>query len=121
MQNFSLKIRTEKELIVFNLIGTLDAHNISVLEKEFKNQLNQEHYYYVINLSALDYITSAGLGVFMEFIEEIREHKGDIVFCCYSEKIYNIFDLLGFPLIYKFFREEKEAIAYLEEYSHREE
>jgi anti-sigma B factor antagonist len=58
----------------------------------------------------LNYISSAGLGVFMAFIENIRDKGGDIKFSSMSEKIYNVFDLIGFPLIYEFYKSDDEAI-----------
>ena len=58
----------------------------------------------------LAYISSAGLGVFMAFIEKIRDGKGDIKLAGMTDKVYNIFDLLGFPLLYEIFSSEEEAV-----------
>ena len=46
----------------------------------------------------------------MAYIEKIRENKGDIKLSTMSDKVYNIFDLLGFPLLYEIFKTEDEAI-----------
>ncbi|MDX1702382.1 MAG: STAS domain-containing protein, partial [Melioribacteraceae bacterium] len=58
----------------------------------------------------LAYISSAGLGVFMAYIEKIRENNGDIKLSNMSDKVYNIFDLLGFPLLYEIYKTEDEAV-----------
>lgn len=60
-------------------------------------------------MSDLNYISSAGLGVFMGFIEEIRDNKGDIKLSNMPDKVYKVFDLLGFPALYQIFKEEDEA------------
>jgi anti-sigma B factor antagonist len=64
----------------------------------------------VVNCKDLSYISSAGLGVFMAFIEDVRQNMGDIKLTNMSPKVYNVFDLLGFPLLYEIFKEENEAI-----------
>ena len=46
----------------------------------------------------------------MAFIEKVRENSGDIKLSTMSDKVYNIFDLLGFPLLYEIFKTEDEAI-----------
>jgi anti-sigma B factor antagonist len=43
---------------------------------------------------------SAGLGVFMSFIEEIRAAGGDIKICGLAPKVFQVFDILGFPALF---------------------
>ncbi len=65
----------------------------------------------MVNCRELSYISSAGLGVFMAFIEDVRKNSGDIKLTNMSPKVYNVFDLLGFPLLYEIFKDEQEAIV----------
>ena len=46
----------------------------------------------------------------MAFIEDVRKNDGDIKLTNMSPKVYNVFDLLGFPLLYEIFKDEQEAI-----------
>jgi anti-sigma B factor antagonist len=64
----------------------------------------------VVNCKDLSYISSAGLGVFMAYIEDVRKNKGDIKLSNMSPKVFNVFDLLGFPLLYEITKEEQEAV-----------
>lgn len=95
---------------VLDVKGFLDAHTAPELENAFNGLINNKQYKVVVNFSDLKYISSAGLGVFMAYVETMRENSGDIKFCGLKEDVYNIFDLLGFPLLYEFYKEEKEAI-----------
>ncbi|MDL1894500.1 anti-sigma factor antagonist, partial [Sphingobacteriales bacterium CHB3] len=36
--------------------------------------------------------------------------SGDIKLTNMSNKVYNVFDLLGFPLLYEIFKDESEAV-----------
>ena len=51
----------------------------------------------------------------MAFIEKIRENAGDIKLTTMNDKVYNIFDLLGFPLLYEIYKSEDDAIKKFQE------
>ena len=95
---------------VLSVKGFLDAHTAPELENAFNGLINDKQYKVVVNFSDLQYISSAGLGVFMAYVETMRENDGDIKFCGLKDEVYNIFDLLGFPLLYEFYKNEKEAV-----------
>ena len=95
---------------VLNVKGFLDAHTAPELENAFNGLINDKQFKVVVNFSDLQYISSAGLGVFMAYVETMRENNGDIKFCGLKDEVYNIFDLLGFPLLYEFYQDEKEAV-----------
>ena len=54
----------------------------------------------MVDCARLSYISSAGLGVFMSFIEEIREAGGDIKLAAIVPKVYQVFEVLGFPALF---------------------
>nr|BCX00528.1 MAG: anti-sigma factor antagonist [Bacteroidota bacterium] len=111
MSQFSVSFRQHNGVDILELRGELDAHTASELEAAFERLLQEGRCRVVINCAELSYISSAGLGVFMAYVEEMRSRGGDIKFCHMSPKIYNIFDLLGFPLLYDILPTETEAIA----------
>ena len=91
------------------LRGFLDAHTAPQFEKAIQELLGESKYQIIVSMADLNYISSAGLGVFMGFIEEIREKEGDIKLSNMSDKVYKVFDLLGFPALYQIYKEESEA------------
>lgn len=111
MSDFRVAQREQDSVNVLELKGYLDAHTAPKLEEALQGLLSSSRYNIVINCRDLSYISSAGLGVFMAFIEEVRKHNGDIKLTNMSPKVYNVFDLLGFPLLYEIFKEEHEAIT----------
>ncbi|HEY7752113.1 MAG TPA: STAS domain-containing protein [Ignavibacteriaceae bacterium] len=111
MAEFKTSIIDRGEISVINLRGYLDAHTAPALENNFTDLINKDRFKIVVNFTDLAYISSAGLGVFMAYIEKIRENKGDIKLTNMSDKVFNIFDLLGFPLLYEIYKSEDEAIG----------
>lgn len=110
MSDFVIKVRNIEPVHVLELKGYLDAHTAPKLEETFQDLMDKGNSKIVVNCKDLTYISSAGLGVFMAFVEDLRERQGDIKFSNMSDKVFNVFDLLGFPLLYEIFKQEKEAI-----------
>jgi anti-sigma B factor antagonist len=110
MAEFSTAVKDVGDINVIYLKGYLDAHTAPTLENTFSELINTGSFKLVVNFKDLAYISSAGLGVFMAFIEKVRENSGDMKLSTMSDKVYNIFDLLGFPLLYEIYKNEDEAV-----------
>ena len=110
MSNFSVGFRSNTSVEVLELNGELDAHTASELEAAIKKCRDENKPRIVINGANLKYISSAGLGVFMAYIEELRASGGDIKIAALQPKVFNVFDLLGFPMLFDIVETEEEAI-----------
>jgi anti-sigma B factor antagonist len=115
MSDFKIHRRDGDEVSVIELKGYLDAHTAPDLESAFQKLITEKKYKIVVNCRDLSYISSAGLGVFMAYVEDIRNNKGDIKLTNMSAKVFNVFDLLGFPILYEIYKDEKEAINRFQE------
>lgn len=107
---FEIVRKDYNEIVCFFLSGYLDAHTAPELENSISELMAQGKYFILVNFKNLDYISSAGLGVFMAFVEEIRENNGDIKMSEMTQKVYSVFDLLGFPILFDILDTDKEAI-----------
>jgi anti-sigma B factor antagonist len=111
MTDFKI-VQCEKNGInIIELKGFLDAHTAPELEDAFQKLIKNKKYKIIVNFRDLSYISSAGLGVFMAFIEEVRKNEGDIKLTNMTPKVFNVFDLLGFPILYEIYGNEEDAIA----------
>ena len=115
MSDFKINQRDGEDVSVIELKGYLDAHTAPDLETAFQKLLSEKKYNIIVNCRDLSYISSAGLGVFMAYVEDIRNNKGDIKLTNMTAKVYNVFDLLGFPILYEIYKDEKEAVLRFKE------
>jgi anti-sigma B factor antagonist len=111
MEEFNIVEKNNNDVVILYLEGFLDAHTSVELEKSFEKLIDDKRFKIIVNFEKLSYISSAGLGVFMAYIETIRNNSGDVKLCKMSDKIYNIFDMLGFPILFEIYKEEVEPIA----------
>jgi len=111
MSSFSVTHKQIEHLDVLELNGELDAHTAAQLEESLQNLLNKNKHHIIVNCTRLEYISSAGLGVFMAYIEDVRGLGGDIKLTNMNPRVYNVFDLLGFPTLYDIMDDESDAVA----------
>ncbi len=110
MKGFQVKRTDKGDISVLYLSGFLDAHTVPQFESALNELIANGRFKIVVNFKDLDYISSAGLGVFMGFIEEVRNNGGDIKLSNMSERVYKVFDLLGFPALFEIYDDEAQAI-----------
>lgn len=113
-KNFEVKIEHRNSVTILKMKGYLDAYTSLEFEEKMKEIVESGAYKIIVNMKNLSYISSAGFGVFMAFVDEVRRNGGDIKFCCLSEKIDEIFELLGFKHIFDVLNDENEAIKSFE-------
>ena len=110
MNQFEIKKRETRDVVILELAGYLDAHTVPQFETALQKLVREAHYKIIVNMTSLEYISSAGLGVLMGFIEEVRERGGDIKLSNLSERVYKVFDLLGFPALFEIVDAEEQAL-----------
>lgn len=111
MSNFSVGFRQSGTIQILDLEGDLDAHTAPDFEAAIRKCLDGNQHRIIVQGTRLEYISSAGLGVFMAFIEEVREGGGDIKITDLQPRVYNVFDLLGFPVLFDILATETDAVS----------
>jgi stage II sporulation protein AA (anti-sigma F factor antagonist) len=80
--------------------GRLDSHNSPELERRALLEIGGGAKRLVIDLSAIDYISSAGLRAFLAVAKKLKEPPGRLVLCGMAPSVRQIFDLAGFSPIF---------------------
>jgi anti-sigma B factor antagonist len=111
MPDLSMDTRQVDDVTVVSPRGFVNAHTVKLFEQELSRALEAGRVKIVINGSGLAYIASAGLGVIMGLVEEVRARGGDIRLTDLNETVLNIFEVVGFNHLYQVFDSEREAVA----------
>lgn len=109
-QAFSVENSAFDQGRIISLHGYLDASTSNILDQEIQNMIAEAKYNIIMDCSHLTYISSAGLGIFMKHIDAIRSQGGDIVFCSLQKPVFTVFDLLGFPILYRIIEDTASAL-----------
>ena len=90
-----IKRLQEEGADVIAVIGEIDASSSIELDLSIAKSVGEGHKKILIDCSALEYISSAGLGVFMSYIEEFKDSKTIMVLFGMKDKVANTFGILG--------------------------
>jgi anti-sigma B factor antagonist len=108
--SLTLQRSLKDDVAVISIDGFLDAHTAPQFEQALQQEIADGRVKLVVDCAKLTYISSAGLGVFMGFIEEVREQGGDIKVCGLTPKVRQVFDILGFDTIFELFENLQSAV-----------
>ncbi|MCG8475575.1 MAG: STAS domain-containing protein [Cytophagales bacterium] len=86
---------TEDEILILEVKGEIDASSSLSLDQAIADALKKNYRNVLVDLSKLDYISSAGLGVFMSYIQEFKQKQIYFALFGLSEKVSNVFQILG--------------------------
>ncbi len=110
-QTFFIDTEQDSSAHILHLNGYLDASTSQILDEAIQQVLSHSGKNMVIDCANLSYISSAGLGIFMKHIDAVRSAGGDIVFCSMQKPVFTVFDLLGFPILYKIVEDQSVALS----------
>ena len=99
---------------VLKVSGYLDTTTASELENALYGLLKRGEYRVVVDLSGVNYISSAGWGIFISEIKEIRNHGGDLKLAGMVGDVHEVYNLLEFHTILEAYTSAKEATSAFE-------
>ncbi|HTA75649.1 MAG TPA: STAS domain-containing protein [bacterium] len=114
MERLALNSRgalSNNAVTVVDIEGVLDINTVSDFETLLQDLFKKKQYKLVLNMKQLTYISSAGFGVLMSIIKDVRKNKGDIKIVNVSSDIYKVFDLLELPGLFHILKTEQDAVG----------
>jgi anti-sigma B factor antagonist len=90
-----IKRLQEEGADVIGLVGEIDASSSIELDLAIAKSVGEGFTRILVDCSALEYISSAGLGVFMSYIEEFKDKNIRMVLFGMNDKVGNTFEILG--------------------------
>jgi anti-sigma B factor antagonist len=99
------------------IIGEIDASSSIELDLAIAKSVGEGYKKILVDCSALEYISSAGLGVFMSYIEELRDKNVAFVLYGLKDKVLNTFSILGLADLLMIANNKEEAMTLANEFS----
>jgi anti-sigma B factor antagonist len=113
MDNISVSISEypqNKDVTLLAVKGFIDTTTAPEFEKKFQTVLGEKKYKLVVDLKDVNYISSAGWGIFISEIKRIRNQKGDLLLVGMNPEVSEVFELLEFNTILKAFPNVEMAV-----------
>jgi len=90
--------------------GYIDTNTSPVLQKHLSQTIDRGVHQFVIDMGGVQYVSSAGWGVFVGEIRGLQEKGGDLKITQMSPDVYEVFEMLEFNRILTSYDSIEEAI-----------
>lgn len=106
--------RTQQdEYDLITIVGEVDASSSIALDNTISEAVSSGSKNLLVDCTSLEYISSAGLGVFMSYIEAFKKNGINIIIYGLNDKVANVFEILGLDQLLRIERTKEAAIAQL--------
>ena len=89
-------VTNESDIFIFSIQGRLDAVSVPELEECLNQWFEQSETKLIFDLDRLDYISSAGLRVFLTTAKKMKARGGKLCMARLRENVKNVFTISGF-------------------------
>lgn len=96
---------------ILSLIGEVDASNSVLLDQSMQEILQQGTTFLLIDGNQLGYISSAGLGVFMSYLDDFSEQGIRFAIFGLNEQVTEVFKILGLDRLIQIVPDKSTAIT----------
>ena len=98
-------------VVVLKLHGIVDSGTAQFLEDRFNELVSANSVRIVADLGDVNYISSAGWGIFVGEIKGIRQRNGDSKLAAMHPDVREVFDLLEFNTLLRPYGTTEEALS----------
>ncbi|MEM7550621.1 MAG: STAS domain-containing protein [Bacteroidota bacterium] len=95
-----IKRYQEDDQVIIQINGEIDASSSIELDEALRSSLDESSKV-LVDCEGLSYISSAGLGVFMSYIQETKQKEIQFVLYGMPEKVKSVFGILGLDQLIK--------------------
>jgi anti-anti-sigma factor len=106
-----LQTRDENDVKVVYLEGEMDTGTSPQVLEELDRLRSDGVKKILLNLEKLDFVSSAGLRVFLATAQQLKESGGDLRVCMLNKEIKEVFDISGFSTLLMVFDTEVKGLA----------
>jgi anti-sigma B factor antagonist len=96
---------------VLSVKGEIDVYSAPRLRERLVELVSQGHRQIVVDLEAVDFLDSTGLGVLVGGLKRLRSHDGELSIVCSQSRILKVFEITGLTSVFRMAATVDEATA----------
>lgn len=104
------RVGARRDIALLRVKGYIDTQTCGHMLHEITQLMNEGLFHIIVDMSQVNYVSSAGWGVFVGEIKGIRENGGDLKIAQMLPEVYEIFEMLEFNRILDCYESIEEAI-----------
>lgn len=106
-----ISLQEYKRVAVITVVGRIDSATAGELESTMRSVMDNGHKHLVLDLAAVDFLSSSGLRVMVTAMKNLRKGAGDLTIAQPSERVASSLSIAGLDTLFKTFESREAAIA----------
>lgn len=105
------EVQQESNSTIVNVTGSVDALTAAELSKVLTTQITEGRANLVVDLTGVEFMSSAGLRTLLGAVKEARSNGGDLRIASTNPGVDKVLKMSGFNNIAKVFPSQAEAVS----------
>lgn len=101
----------EKNSVIISVKGRMDAVSAPEFEQKLGDWIDAGESNFVIDLSEVDYISSAGLRSILVIAKRLKANNGQLMLSALQDAVKEVFEISGFSSIIPIYESVEAALA----------
>jgi len=101
----------EQQVTLVQVHGRVDSMNANQLGEALSGEIDDGHTRLVLDLSGVDYMSSAGLREIVNALKKVKRATGDLRIAQPSERVREVLEMAGLDTIFHIYATQVEAVG----------
>jgi anti-sigma B factor antagonist len=106
-----INVSAHNQVTLVEVSGRIDSMNADELGKALSNAMDSGDTQLVLDLSSVEYMSSAGLREMVNSLKKAKKAAGDLRIAQPSDRVREVLEMAGLDTIFRIFSNQAEAIS----------
>ena len=109
--DLGLEVSERDGWAVLAVRGEVDVYTAPRFRERLIELVSEGKHRIIVDLEAVDFLDSTGLGVLVGGLKRLRSHDGDLVLVCTQSRILKVFEITGLTKVFSIYDSVDDAVA----------
>ena len=109
--DLGLDVTEHDGVAVLAVQGEVDVYTAPRLREKLVELVTQGKHRIVVDLEAVEFLDSTGLGVLVGGLKRVRSHDGDLSLVCTQHRILKVFEITGLTKVFAIYDSVDAALS----------
>lgn len=106
----NINVSEHNKITIIEASGRIDSMNANQLGDALGNEIAEGNLYLVLDLNAVDYMSSAGLREMVSTLKKAKRASGDLRIAQPSDRVREVLEMAGLDTIFKIYATQADAV-----------
>ena len=106
-----IHVSDHEQVVLLEVVGRVDSMNANELGEALSSQIEGGKLNLVVDLSSVDYMSSAGLREIVSSLKLVKRASGDLRIAQPSDRVREVFEMAGLDTIFRIYPSQSDAVG----------